>query len=311
MTTCLRVVVVTWLAAAAACAHAITCTPFPSPPRPSPPGLSVQSALAQDRIRIAIADSYTGSTATLAAAPETVDMRRNAGDIAITARLLDPCVAENPIGPFAVDLGLLPVGDYVVSYTSTNKFAQVHQGHLKFRIAASGAVTMWPTAPVVEFFSAGLNRYFMTADAGEIAALDDGSIRGWTRTGENFTAYPPDGIRANPVCRLYGSPQAGLDSHFFSADPAECAAVVARWRAWTLEHQGAFGAVATPVFKQGASLCDEGGTALFRLYSNRSGADHRYTVSTPTRNAMLAKGWIAEGAFLGPDGVPFAMCVLP
>ena len=51
---------------------------------------------------------------------------------------------------------------------------------------------------------------------------------GWARTGEGFKAYAAgsynDGT-VRPVCRFYGLPSAGLDSHFYSASPAECFAV--------------------------------------------------------------------------------------
>jgi len=45
------------------------------------------------------------------------------------------------------------------------------------------------------------------------------------------------------VCRLYGLPEAGLDSHFYSIDPDECAVVLERWpSSWTLEASAVFGA---------------------------------------------------------------------
>jgi len=171
--------------------------------------------------------------------------------------------------------------------------------------------------PAIEYFHGQLKRYFITADPREIAALDDGLISGWIRTGENFPVFPADAIPGNgagPVCRLYGLPEAGLDAHFFSIDPDECAVAIDRWpSSWTLETSAAFGAgyaFGSRVDESGAitHYCDLG-NPLFRLYSNDAGSDHRYTTSREIRDSMIAKGWIAEGQYRAADGVPFAMCV--
>ena len=37
--------------------------------------------------------------------------------------------------------------------------------------------------PVVEFYNADLDHYFITANPAEAAALDSGVLKGWTRTG--------------------------------------------------------------------------------------------------------------------------------
>jgi hypothetical protein len=44
---------------------------------------------------------------------------------------------------------------------------------------------------------------------------------------------------------------------------------------------------------------------MYRFFDNRADVNHRYTLSTTTRKAMAASGWIAEG--YGPDAV--AMCI--
>jgi len=162
----------------------------------------------------------------------------------ISAVLLDPCTPANSIGPFDVDLGSLGPGLYTVTYSSGQFYA--NQAVLKFAVADSGAATEWPSVPAIEYFHADLDRYFITADPREIAVLDEGTIRGWARTGEHFPVFPADGITGDysgPVCRLYGLPEAGLDSHFYSIDPDECAVVLERWpSSWTLEASAVFGA---------------------------------------------------------------------
>src|SRR6478672_11272222 len=83
---------------------------------------------------------------------------------------------------------------------------------------------------VVEYYHAGLDHYFMTADPSEIDVLDTGALKGWARTGKAFVARSPDSTDAklSPVCRFYGRPAAGLDSHFYSGSPIECNEVFAK-----------------------------------------------------------------------------------
>jgi len=302
----------------AGAASAIDCPPYPPvPPQPVPAKLVVSSGLApsgsKDRIRITVYDRINGLTSTPVALADSVQTTRLNKAIVISAVLLDPCTPANSIGPFDVDLGLLGPGLYTVTYSS-GPLSQ-HHAVLKFAVADSGAATAWPSVPAIEYFHADLNRYFITADPREIAALDEGTIRGWARTGEHFPVFPADGIsdHSGPVCRLYGLPEAGLDSHFYSIDPDECAVVLERWpSSWTLEASAVFGAGYAFGFvdESGAIVhyCDPG-QPLFRLYSNGAGSDHRYTMSREVRDGMIARGWIAEGQYRAADGLPFAMCV--
>jgi len=207
---------------------------------------------------------------------------------------------------FSVDVGPLPEGRYVASYRGSS---------IVFFVRAGGLGT------AVEFYNAALGHYFVTADTNEIARLDDGEIHGWQRTGESFPVIPGDAIpwTGLPVCRFYGLPSAGLDSHFFSASQDECADVRLLWPTqWLLETPSAFGAVMTDYAPTGggmatlgasATACPSGGQPLYRLYNNRPDANHRYTVSKPTRDAMVQLGWIAEGAYNSEADGRFAMCV--
>jgi hypothetical protein len=172
-------------------------------------------------------------------------------------------------------------------------------------VSTNGPVT------VVEYFDAALGHYFITADAHEIAVLDSGQISGWVRTGETFHALPVDTMpsTAAPVCRYYGLPSAGLDTHFFTDNAAECAAVPALWpNMWVLETNRAFGVEQD--WSDDDPYCDASHQPLYRLYNQRADANHRYTTSTRIRDEMIAKGWVSEGRYLGPEGT-FSMCVLP
>ena len=78
----------------------------------------------------------------------------------------------------------------------------------------------------VEYYNAKINHYFITAYPEEAAALDAGTnVKGWTRTGGQFTVFtePAEGLQA--VCRFFGTPNVGPNSHFYTADADECAKV--------------------------------------------------------------------------------------
>ncbi|MBS0325124.1 MAG: exo-alpha-sialidase [Proteobacteria bacterium] len=183
----------------------------------------------------------------------------------------------------------------------------------RWGIAAAVAVLALPagaaTEAVIEYYNPWLDHYFMTPLPGEIAVLDAGKLVGWNRTGRYFDGYAsaqaaPSAV--DPVCRFYIPPQHG-DSHFFSASPAECAAVAAKigtdpdYSGYIEETPAEF-YIALPGTATGA--CAPGTLPVYRLWNGRADSNHRYTTDLATRAAMLADGYIAEG--YGPLGV--AMC---
>jgi hypothetical protein len=101
-----------------------------------------------------------------------------------------------------------------------------------------------PRCATVEFYNATRDHYFLTADADEIDALDRGAFAGWQRTGESFKVMRSDAATSGadiPVCRFYGLPERGLDSHFYAASPAECDFVQHGYDgAWIKEREDAF-----------------------------------------------------------------------
>ena len=100
---------------------------------------------------------------------------------------------------------------------------------------------------------------------------------------------------ANPVCRFYLPPANG-DSHFYSASPAECAEVAARFPAFVYEAPDVM-YLALPDTATGA--CPPGTTPVYRLWNARADSNHRYTTDPAVKAAMLAQGYVAEG--YGPD----------
>lgn len=155
------------------------------------------------------------------------------------------------------------------------------------------------TVTVVEYYNASLDHYFITWLAGEIAALDAGTvIRGWQRTGVTFGVYPSAQPGSSPVCRFYIPPAYG-ESHFFGRGTSECDQTASRNPAFVLE-SSEFMDVVLPI----AGACPAATRALYRVFSNRPDANHRYMVDSAIRDQMVTRGWLAEGD--GPDRV--AMC---
>ena len=156
------------------------------------------------------------------------------------------------------------------------------------------------TIPVIEYYNAGFDHYFITTIALEISNLDSGKTPGWVRTGKQFTAYAAAVAGSSPVCRFFSTAFAPKSSHFYTPFPAECATVKTNPN-WTFE--GEVFPIGVP---DGAGNCAAGTTPVYRLYNQGHGGapNHRYTTDLDVRAQMLAQGWIPEG--LGAVGV--VMC---
>ncbi len=165
-----------------------------------------------------------------------------------------------------------------------------------------------PPAMAVEYFHAAFGHYFVTVLAAEIAALDSGVQTGWARTGKVFHAWRSSQdapATASPVCRFYIPPAQG-DSHFYSASPAECATVDAKFPSFDYESPDVM-YVLLPEPATGG--CPPLSAPVFRLWNDpasrgRTDNNHRFTTDTRLRTEMLAAGSISEG--YGPMGV--GMC---
>jgi fermentation-respiration switch protein FrsA (DUF1100 family) len=159
-------------------------------------------------------------------------------------------------------------------------------------------------AMVVEYYNAALDHFFIAAGAGEIASIDAGGAGpGWARTGESFRASSAadSGVAAGwtGVCRFYGRPAGGPNSHFFTVDPGECD-IVKAGAGWYYEgigfHAGRLAA---------GGNCGEGLIAVNRAYNNgysRNDSNHRFTTSNSNGRDMERAGWSLEGP---------VMCVAP
>ena len=167
------------------------------------------------------------------------------------------------------------------------------------RLVRNGDAGGAARVPVVEYYNASLDHYFITWVTDEIAKLDAGTvIKGWTRTGKSFYTDSIAQTGTSPVCRYYIPPNLG-NSHFFGRGAVECNATGAKNPSFILE-DGAFMQMFLPV----AGVCPANTTQVYRVFDNRPDANHRYMTDKATRDQMVAKGWLAEGD--GPDLV--VMC---
>jgi hypothetical protein len=151
----------------------------------------------------------------------------------------------------------------------------------------------------VEYHHASFDHYFVTADREEIAKLDHGKFVGWRRTGLAFPAFV-GGEGLADVCRLFSASFGGKSSHFYAAEASECRAAK-RDGVWSDE-----GVAFAMMLPNAAGECPPYSQPIYRLYNAGRGdaPNHRYTKAISVRDAMLSRGWIAEGR--GTPGV--AMC---
>lgn len=191
----------------------------------------------------------------------------------------------------------IPTGDKV---QATNENINVHAP--KFFLSLALAFVFFltsalhaATVTVTEFYHSGLKHYFTTADPVEARGIDNGAAgAGWVRTGLSFTAWPsladaPAG--ATPVCRFYGTPGVGPNSHFYTADSAECGGVK-KDPGWFYE-----GIAFYSLLPQGGS-CALGYSPVYRNYNNRAASNdsnHRFTTDNAVYQSMVSAGWVAEG----------------
>ncbi len=157
---------------------------------------------------------------------------------------------------------------------------------------------------VREFYNAGLNRYFRTADPREISDLSATPASGETLTDDTFLAYSSQVTRSAPVCRFYGSVKPGPNGHFYTLDQNECAGLKgAQQSTPSSTKRWNFEAIAFYAFEPVAGACPAGtSTPIYRAYNrgNVTGRDsnHRFTANVANYNAMLAQGWLGEGVVM-------------
>jgi hypothetical protein len=159
---------------------------------------------------------------------------------------------------------------------------------------------------VVEYYYAVFDDYFITANAAEIQGLDNGAHPGWVRTGLTFLAYADPNVApagVSPVCRFYLLPEVG-DSHFYSADPDDCAATAVKFAGSWVEESPALFYIQLPDRVTGA--CPANTRPVYRFLNKANQLHHRYTAELDVRNCMYygsnptSDKFIDCGPFIGP-----------
>lgn len=162
---------------------------------------------------------------------------------------------------------------------------------------------------VTEFYNATLEHFFMTGDDFEKYFVRSGGAGpGWIETGQSFWAWSQGWARESAyVCRFYGDPLRGPNSHFFSASTAECRGLldlqsatpdgVPRWNS-----EGYAFKVSLP---DAAGSCAPGLLPVHRAYNDGfargSDGNHRYVLDASLLAPLVASGWKREGvAFCVP-----------
>ena len=151
------------------------------------------------------------------------------------------------------------------------------------------------TAVAIEYYHAAFDHYFVTAIPDEITKLDNGTFVGWARTGKQFKVYTAAGAGLSGVCRFFSTSFNPKSSHFYTADASECATVKGN-KDWTFEDVVFY--VPVPA---ATGACPIGTMPVFRLYNNGQGAapNHRFTIESTVRDAMMSLAWIPEGFGIG------------
>ena len=152
-----------------------------------------------------------------------------------------------------------------------------------------------PGVPTVEFYNINLAHYFVTAVQAEASAIDNGSAGpGWVRTGFSYDVYngpvSSGSINTVPVCRFYGTPGKGPNSHFYTADATECEQVK-KDPGWFYE------GIAYHI-QPWLGTCPADTLPIYRTYNNRAAtndSNHRFITNANTFQQMSDKGWIQEG----------------
>lgn len=152
-------------------------------------------------------------------------------------------------------------------------------------------------------------QFFYTADPGEQAFVDGGGAGAYLRTGKSFKSGGY--VRA---CRFYGSQSPGPNSHFYTADDAECKGLRAQQQVpvpddlpqWNSEGI-AFSINAIKLEANGDRSCPSGSIPVYRAYNrafdgakkNSWNSNHRLSIAQEDIDEMVrTHGWVNEGAVM-------------
>ncbi len=158
-----------------------------------------------------------------------------------------------------------------------------------------------------DFPDAPGGHFFYSSDPPEQVALDAGTAGKFRRTGLVF--YTGGNTQ---VCRFYGSVAPGPNSHFFTADTAECNALKALQispRPTTVKQWNYEGLGFSVVARTAGNTCPGGSLPVYRAYNNGPArgvdANHRYSTSIYALGSLTGNaGWTIEGVVFCSQSPP-------
>ncbi len=150
---------------------------------------------------------------------------------------------------------------------------------------------------VVEFYSPGSRKYFMTGRPDEVALLDTYPAL-WTRTGLRMATLRTDAPLGAPMCRYWANDGARINSHFYSTLPSDCALIKAQ--PWAIDEGIAMRAqqliqIATLLPPTPPPYCPDDTTRVIRLF-NQTTINHRYLTETQLARMTFTADWKVDGA---------------
>ena len=181
----------------------------------------------------------------------------------------------------------------VIADTRTDLRSAVFLASGGIRSPGSGPVTNSNVIRAVEYYHAGFNHYFVTTIADEITKLDNGTFKGWARTGKAFNLFTW-GHPERSTCPASSAPplvSTVISTHFYTANAPETACTEGQSemdvRGRRVRHAAARGDV------------PGGTTALYRAYNNSKAGvpNHRFLTDLGELQYMVSLGWIREGDY--------------
>ena len=172
-------------------------------------------------------------------------------------------------------------------------------------LAGTGVLASTATTPMVEYYFAALDYYFITSRAADIALLDNAA--GWQRTNKSFNVYIELQPASTGINRFYFDQIAvnkSRGSHFYTLVQGEKNALASlnptNSQTPRLPYdEGVDSYAFTPTIEGVGGSCATGLTPVYRIFRGQAkfpdNPNHRFTTDTAVYNAFVALGWDGEG----------------
>ncbi|HWH40612.1 MAG TPA: hypothetical protein VNU21_12285 [Usitatibacter sp.] len=153
-----------------------------------------------------------------------------------------------------------------------------------------------PKTVLLKEYVNDITHHFVLLVPSEAQQVEQGSAGpGWRFTGYEFAGYDVSETQAVaqnalPVCRFYAPPP--TNSHFYTADPAECDFLRTHDTGWNFEK------IDLKIDVPHDGVCALGLTPIHRQYNNRfafNDSNHRFNFDERVQAKMAAQGFVDEG----------------